>query len=340
MLNKAIIDLSAIRTNALSVKKLLPPKTKFCAVVKADAYGHGAAKVSNALYGLADCFAVALTEEAVALRYSAIDKDILVLNKALNGEDVYLAAKYDLILTVTCENDLIEYNRIAYKSRSVVRVHLKYNTGMNRHGVTGLAELKRILAIAKGCRFISIEGIYTHFAFPENDLVRKKASNEFLLANNLIKRYNNRAIAHASASGGILKGEFFDMVRVGIMLYGYKPFPTEKLSLVPAMRVFAPVTGERILKKGESALYGFKPSDRERRIALVRYGYADGLPRTETEELFNNRCMDVSAYVNLPKGIKMINVLADAEELAARYKTTVYEILTKAAFRTEKIYLS
>lgn len=340
MLNKAIIDLSAIRSNALSIKKLLPSKTKFCAVVKADAYGHGASKVANALYGLVDCFSVALIEEAVALRYSAIDKDILILNKALNANDVYLAAKQDLILTVTSENDLIEYNRIAAKLHTVIRVHLKYNTGMNRHGITGLAELRRILAIAKSCRFISIDGIYTHFALPENDLFRKKASNEFLLANNLVKRYNNRAIAHASASGGVIKGEFFDMVRVGIMLYGYTPFPSEKITLSPAMRVYAPVTGERVLKSGESALYGFKPSNGKQRVTIVRYGYADGLSRAETEELFNNRCMDVSAYVNLPKGIKMVNVLADAEALAARCGTSVYEVLTKAALRAEKIYLS
>ena len=86
MLNKAVIDLNVIRENALAVKRLLPKKTGFCAVVKADAYGHGAEKVANALYGIADCFAVALPEEGAALRLSGIDKDILVLTRVGNTD--------------------------------------------------------------------------------------------------------------------------------------------------------------------------------------------------------------------------------------------------------------
>lgn len=340
MLNKAIIDLNAIRQNALSVKKLLPEKTKFCAVVKADAYGHGAEKVANALYPIADCFSVALVEEAVALRLSGIDKVILVLNRPICKADAETIARYDLTATVYKTNDLIMLNEAASNYNTVVRVHVKINTGMNRQGVDGIEELERILETIDNCKCVAISGVYTHYACPENDSARKKATDKFLLANNLVKRYNNNVIAHASASGGMLKGEFFDMVRIGILLYGYKPFDTDRISVIPAMRIYAPVLGERSIKAGETALYGIKPAQKSENLSLIRYGYADGLPRTETDGLFNNRCMDVSAYIGVSRGTKFINVLSDAELLAESYGTISYEILTKAAIRAEKIYIN
>ena len=144
MLNKAIIDLNAIRQNALSVKKLLPQKTKLCAVVKADAYGHGAEKVANALYPIADCFAVALVEEAVALRLSGIDKEILVLNRPMGTTDADTIARYDLTATVYKVSDVIMLNEAAKKEDTAVRVHVKINTGMNRQGVDDSEKLKSL----------------------------------------------------------------------------------------------------------------------------------------------------------------------------------------------------
>lgn len=339
MLNKAIIDLNAIRQNALSVKKLLPRKTKFCAVVKANAYGHGAEKVANALYPIVDCFAVALVEEAVALRLSGIDKEILVLNSPIGTTDADAIARYDLTATVYKVGDVIMLNEAAKKEDTAVRVHVKINTGMNRQGVDDAEELKRILETIDKCGRVAINGVYTHYACPENDSMRKKATDKFLLANNLVKGYNSNVIVHASASGGMLMGEYFDMVRIGILLYGYKPFETDRISVIPAMRIYAPVTGERSIKTGEAVLYGSKPAQKPENLTLIRYGYADGLPRNEIYGIYNNRCMDVSAYTGVARGTKFINVLSDADRLAESYGTISYEILTKAAVRAEKIYI-
>lgn len=336
MLNKAVINTRIIRENALAVKSILPKGTRFCAVVKADAYGHGAEKVASALYGVADAFAVALAEEGAALSLSGIDKPILVLTRAL-PVDYSLAARYNLTLTATCVDDIVEMQRYFYRCGQRLVAHVKYDTGMRRQGVSNLAQLDRALLLASKNDGVKITGVYSHYAQPEKDSDRNKATDAFLLANNLVKGYNNKAIGHISASGGTLKGEFFDMVRVGILLYGYKPFPAN-VDVRPAMKIYAPVVGERTLKKGESALYGFCPSEKDTGFALARYGYADGLPRENVEGSFNNRCMDVSAYDGIKRGAKYVCVMDDADVLAAKYGTISYEILTKAAVRAERIY--
>ena len=368
MLNKAVINLSAIRENALAVKRLLPETTKFCAVVKADAYGHGAEKVSAALYNIVDSFAVALPEEGVALRRSGIDKDVLVLTRAQYG-DAETAARFGLTLTAAEFDDLALFNAVGEKTGAAIKTHIKFNTGMNRQGFSDLSEISAALKFCAGKKGVKIEGLYSHYARPENDVARKKATNLFLLAKRLVKGYNKNAMCHISASGGTLKGEFFDMVRIGILLYGYKPYKTDDITVRPAMKIFAPVICERTLAAGETALYGDCRAKKKTRFSLVRYGYADGLPRRSARGVFNNRCMDVTAYerggvlaeetfgdgccglfcrgVSEPckdnlgaenGGIKLFNVLPDADVLAGRYGTISYEILTKAAVRAEKIY--
>ena len=99
MLNVAEINLSFLKENAIKIKNTLPKTTKLCAVVKADGYGHGAVEVANAIYSIADCFAVAIIEEAIALRIGGIDKEILVLTEIF-GEDIEKGIEEDLIFTV------------------------------------------------------------------------------------------------------------------------------------------------------------------------------------------------------------------------------------------------
>lgn len=335
MLNKAIINTRIIRENAIAVKRLLPTGTRFCAVVKADAYGHGAERVAAAVYDVADCFAVALAEEGIRLRLSGIDKDVLVLSRATLS-DYAIAARYNLTLTATCIEDIEAMRRFCRRCGETLSVHIKYDTGMHRQGISDLSGLESALCLAENGG-VKIAGMYSHYAYPENDYERNKATYGFLLANNLVKGYNNKAVCHISASGGALKGEFFDMVRIGILLYGYKPFPA-KINVRPAMRIYAPVIGERVLSGGESALYGFCPTNKETRLSLVRYGYADGLPRENSEGLFNNRCMDVSAYTEIRDGKKFVCVMDDADVIATKCGTVSYEVLTKSAMRAEKIY--
>ena len=106
MFNKIIISLKAIKYNARLIKKQLKGGAKLCAVVKADAYGHGASKVSSALYNIADCFAVCTVEEGKALRLSGLDKDIFVLTP-VNSKDAILGIEHGLTLTATKKSDLV-----------------------------------------------------------------------------------------------------------------------------------------------------------------------------------------------------------------------------------------
>ena len=338
MLNKAVINLNELKHNALNIKNKLPKKVKFNAVVKADAYGHGAPAVANALYQIVDSFSVALVEEAITLRLSGIEKDILVLIPPMPC-DLERAVNYNLILTVASVADVQRIERECQRQNKKLKVHIKYNSGMNRLGVDGLQDLKQILDLISGCKFVCLDGLFSHFANPENKKALIATQNNFLLANNLVKGYNNKVISHISASGGFLRGKYADMVRIGILLYGYKPFESDRVKVNPIMKIYAPVIARRTLDQGQGVLYGDYKVTEQTDIALVRYGYADGLFRKEVLGQVNNRCMDISAVLGCGRG-DFACVMDDADMLAKKYGTISYEILTKSALRAEKIYLN
>ena len=337
MLNKAYIDLGVLKENALAVKGKLKKGQKFCAVVKADAYGHGACECANALYPVCDCFAVAIAEEGVNLRLSGIDKDILVLVEPFLC-DLPLAVHYGLTLTV-CRPEVVKMINAESKRQSKkTKVHIKVDTGMNRQGVKTDAQLCDLLRRVKACDGVVLDGVYSHFANPGDELARNTALNKFLLAKERVKGYNKKVTAHISASGGFLAGCKQDMVRIGLLLYGYKPYASDVIGVNPVMRVVAPVVDNRIVYKGERALYGDCRAIKDETLTLVRYGYADGLFRKKIDGQFNNRCMDLTA-VTLPNTGNEITVMDNADRLAREYGTISYEILCRAASRAEKIYI-
>ena len=305
MLNAAIIDLSAIKSNAEKIKKILPPKTRFCAVVKANAYGHGSEKVSSAIYGVADCFAVALAEEGVSLRLSGIDKEILVLNPLFKA-DAVIAARYNLTLAADNAKDLY-YAEAAGKSLGKkIFVHIKVNTGMNRGGASE-EELNKILDFADGAEYVKISGVFSHYGAPENDELFYGATERFIRAKRLVKSFDKNVIAH--------------------------------ISVTPAMKVYAPVTAARTVRRGETLMYGTKRLEEDSDVKIARYGYADGLLRQNIAGQFGARCMDLTAVKKTVGNGKFVPVMTDAEKLAKEYRTISYEILTKSALRAEKIYI-
>ncbi|MBQ9485442.1 MAG: alanine racemase [Clostridia bacterium] len=338
---KALINLKNLIYNAKAIRKKLPAGVKFCAVVKADAYGHGAEKVAGAIYLIADCFAVATAEEGAALRLSGIDKEILVLT-AVPRQDVPQAVNYGLTLTAGGICDLKAYEKVGKELGANVNVHLKFDTGMNRQGFKDLEQLKAAFDFCEKSTVLSAVGLYSHFACPENESLRQAAAKKFSLAKKVAERYNNKErkiVCHISASGGFIAGEYCDMVRIGILLYGYKPFPTDAIRVKPVMSVYAPVITQKTIKRGECALYGEKRAEKDTEVSLIRYGYADGLFRKEISGQFNNRCMDATAATGVKKGAKRAAVMTDANALAEKYGTISYEILVKCALRAEKIYL-
>ncbi len=355
MLNVAKIDLSAIRENANKIKAILPKNTAFCAVVKADAYGHGAERVSETLHGIADCFAVAITEEGTRLRRAGITEDILVFNPVSLG-DYFVAAEHRLTVCVGGVSEILSAERAGRSLGLPVKTHLKINTGMNRGGAEE-KDFKKILSLYTRCGCTKLCGVFSHYGAPENDELFLRATEKFRQAVKKVKSFDKNVTAHISASGGFIRGAYFDMVRIGILLYGYKPFKSDALTVRPAMKIFAPVIYERDVCAGETLLYGTERLSENARARIIRYGYADGLPREKTAFDIAARCMDVSAekvFDNVPRGgennacgkrdkkkagKRLVKVLDNAEVLAEKYNTISYEILTKSAARAEKIYI-
>ena len=338
MLNKAYINLNILKQNVKNIKAKLSPMVKFCAVVKADGYGHGAEEIASAIYTECDCYAVAIVQEGVKLRQSGIDKDILVLTPPFET-DIKDAVLYDLTLSVDNNKILSKIERECKKQLKRIKLHIKYNTGMNRLGVDSLCELDNIAKRISGSKYLILDGLFSHLASPENKKSTKTIQNKFLLANNLIKGYNNNATCHLSASGGFLSKIPSDMVRIGILMYGYMPFPSDFVKVKPIMKVYAPLVKERDLKKGDNCLYGKSQLVSKKRLYLVRFGYADGLPRQKVKGQFNNRCMDITAIENAKITKKGVLIMGNADMVAKKYNTISYEVLTKCAIRSQKIYI-
>ncbi len=337
MKNLCVINLNTLKNNAKKIKRLLPKTTLFNAVVKADGYGHGIQAVALALYQIVDSYSVAIVEEGVALRNCGIDKDILILIP-IDCSEIKRALNHNLVMGVDSLPLIEKINAVAKSLKVKARLHIKFNSGMNRLGVDTLEELTAILKRAKQLKWVKIEGLYSHYGEPSDKNMLKTATDKFLLAKNAVKVYNNKAICHISASGGFVAGQYFDMVRIGILLYGYLPYATDKIKVKPIMKVYSRLVKTRVLSKGQTALYGKVTAKTQTKISLVRLGYADGLFRAKIRGQFNNRCMDITAIKGHIKNSKVL-IFDNAQSLAKEYKTIPYEILVKAPIRADKKYI-
>ena len=208
----SIVNLRAVRGNALKIKKLAGG-ANFYAVVKADAYGHGAEEVSRYIEDVADGFCVAITEEGIALRVAGVSKPVLVLTPPLDGYDVSRARAYNLTLTVNSVNTAALVGGAP--------CHIKVNTGMNRLG----CDIHTLPDVLKALPRESVLGVYSHLYAPDNVAASASQLEIFRHAERMVKAVNPQAVAHISASGGLLRGGKYlaDGVRCGILLYGYAP---------------------------------------------------------------------------------------------------------------------
>lgn len=340
---RAEIRLKTIRDNA----ELFKRKTgvKLCAVVKANAYGHGAEEVAYALCGVADCFAVSLAEEGLAIRAAACGKDVLVLTPPVNGEQAFAIASGGLVGSVSDLQTAELFVRTCRKYRLRASVHLKVNTGMNRYGmsVSALCDVCRYL---RGEPSVRVTGIYSHLYSPES---AKAQREEFLKAEGLCRRYFPDVCAHLSATYGSMQGKSyaFDMVRVGIGLYGYLPDGAEEFAgafpVKKAMTIYAQAMGNRVYHGG-GAGYGKRSGLTEgEEFSLLRVGYADGFLRRRengmTGENVNALCMDACLQKGAKKRGEWICVLSDADEVAKKTGTIPYEVLCAATRRAEFVYV-
>ncbi len=336
------------------------------AVVKADAYGHGAVRVSRAaLKGEADCLGVALPEEGAELRESGIDSPIHVLSEPF-PESISLLLEYDLIPTVYSRNFLIQLSQEAQKEDRKARVHLKVDTGMNRVGVN-FKEAPSFIEEVLKTPHVALEGIFTHFASaddPSSNFTQIQIER-FKGVIKRVKKIKKDIIFHAANSAAVIlfPSSHFDMVRVGISIYGLHPSPAThgKISLIPALSWKAKIAYLKEVNRGEGISYGHTfYTEKKSLIATLPLGYADGFNRKLSNRAHvlvkGKRCrvvgtvcmdqfmVDVTDVNRVKEGDEVVIIGKQGEEeitateVASWLETINYEVVCSISRRVPRVY--
>ncbi len=286
------VDTKAIEKNSRALKNFIGKDCLLMAVVKADGYGHGSETVAKAaLIGGADSLGVATLEEGIQLRNAGFKCQILILGNLINSEELYSSFSWDLIPTISGIREAIICNNIAENKNKKFPIHLKIDTGMVRLGCD-CSQVEELICKIDCLENISLEGIYSHLAIADRDLENNTQLsftqiqlNRFEKVLKSLSKRKKLLCRHLANSAGTLSDSrlHFDMVRVGLSLYGYFPvndFESD-LKLNPALKVKARVTLVRDVGKGIGVGYGhcFK-TQRESKLAVVAIGYADGVSRS------------------------------------------------------------
>jgi alanine racemase len=289
----AEIDLMALRHNVTTLRHFVAP-AQLCGVVKANGYGHGALFAARALLdaGVAG-LAVAIVDEGVELRDGGITEPILLLAEA-PAESLADALEANLTLTVGSLDGAHDAVTAAQEAGGLTPVHVKVDTGMHRMGVV-LDDLGAVLDVLHASPNIVIEGMYSHFAVADSDLVEDReycetqmARFEKALAIAADKGINPPLTHLANSAAAIaLPAARRSMVRVGLAAYGYLPHPSMEALLAeqgfrlrPALSLHARVTAIRQLDAGDRPSYGRRRAlPQAATVATVPFGYADGYPR-------------------------------------------------------------
>ena len=284
----AWIDLGAIRNNFLSVTDRLMPGMMKCAVIKADAYGHGAVETARELQDIADYFAAATPEEALLLRKEGIRKPVLVLG--LVGKQRYEEMiREEIRIPAASLIHVKEMSEAAERAGRPCYVHFKIDTGMGRIGFP--ADESSIDQIAEAAFLPGIvpEGIFTHLAtadMADHSAAKKQAETFLQMTDALRARGVCIPVVHYANSAASILFDTSDsgMVRVGISMYGLLPSEEADFSdapVRPALSLLSEICFVKTVPEGTPIGYGATfVTGRRSRIATVSCGYADGYPRT------------------------------------------------------------
>ena len=366
----AKVDLDAIKHNLTVTKKALKDNMKLAAVVKADGYGHGSVPVSLYIKDIVDFFCVATLEEGINLRYHGITKPILIL-ACIPRESYKESIVFDIRESVFTLDQAKRINDEAGELGKKISIHIAIDTGMNRIGFKPTKESADIIKEISEMENIDIEGIFTHFhSADESDLTSAKEQESlFIQFLDLLKSMGIKpAIVHASNSAAIVNGigTDFDMVRLGITMYGVAPSNEVNLAdfdYRPALSIYSTITYIKRIKAGECVSYGatFK-AEKDMDIATISFGYADGYPRDLSNKgyvlingvkcnIIGRICMDqtivdVSDVPNVNKGDTVVILGKSAgnsitvDELTKDSNTFSYEFICGINKRVPRLYYS
>lgn len=366
----AQISLSALEQNYLTIKSHLGSGSQLMAVVKADAYGHGALRCARALESInADWFGVALIEEGIALRQANITRPILCLGGFWRGQgDDALA--HDLTPVIFRLDAAEELNARAKEAGRTAKFHLKVDTGMGRLGVS-LAELAAFAQALKRFNQLALDGLMTHFADADGNETEYTALQ--------IERFNQaKAILrelgfsptwrHLANSAGLhaYPRAQENLARAGATLYGLTrdvlAHHAEPFTLQPVMSLHSTIIHLKTVPAGVSLGYGRSfTTARESRIATLAIGYADGYRRALSNVgrvivrgslapivgrvSMDLTIIDVTEIPNVMLGDEVVllgrqtGLRIDAEDLAKQTGTISYEIVTGVSSRVPRVYV-
>lgn len=377
---RAEIDLSKLAFNVEQIRRHIHGeyprrKIKICGVVKANAYGHGIEPVSKKLVELGiDFLGVANYDEAIKLRKDIPDTPILVFGTLIHSKlepakYVSILHKHNLTATVASFDTAKFINDYSKRFKNKFKIHIEVDTGMRRIGLDYRRAYRNILRIA-ALKNLELEGIFTHFASSEekNKSFSRLQLNRFnKLLVDLKKAGIEFPIIHAANSGAVLdlKDSYFNMVRPGLLLYGYYPGSgvKNKIDLKPIMNLKSKVTFIKKIEEGESVSYNRKFFAKKAEfIGSVPIGYGDGYWRRLTnrsrvligKKLYRQAgavtmdwiMVELGSRYNIKIGDDVLLMGEDcgvnlgADMIAKMCGTIPYEILCAVADRVERVYLN
>ncbi|MFQ5435333.1 MAG: alanine racemase [Anaerolineae bacterium] len=362
----AEINLDRISENYRAIATAVAPATVM-PILKANAYGHGLVEIARHVVALgAPYLGVAFLEEGILLRQAGITAPILVLGGIL-GNQVPTFLKYDLTLTASSIEKLMQVEEAAAAMGVTGKVHLKIDTGMERIGVHYYSA-ESLLETAVRCRHCQVEGIYSHFANADAaGLTSAKLQLERF--NEVLALYDKHGwprppLRHMANSGGILQlpGSHFDMVRAGILLYGVYPSAevSRTIQVAPALAWKSRVVYFKVVQPGHPVSYGSTwQTDHMVRVVTIPVGYGDGyfrymsgkakvIIRGQKYPVVGRICMDQmmvniewnSAYNDDEVALigEMDGKMIRCEDLAEWAGTIPYEVLTNINTRVPRRY--
>lgn len=365
----AEINMDALKENIINIRKKTDPRAMIMAVVKADAYGHGAVNVAKFLLkNGADRLAVADLDEALELRRAGIDAEILILGASFE-EDCEKLVKYNVTPAVFSADFAKKLSEEAKKQKKQAKIHIKIDTGMSRIGfVSGVnddAVTDEIIEISR-LPNIYTEGIFSHFATSDekDSAYTKKQFSQFLNICNLLKDKGLEIpIRHIANSAAIMMypETHLDMVRAGIILYGFYPSEEVNKNNLKLRRVMTLKSRITLIKeiKDRGVSYGKTYIAHENtKVATVPVGYADGFTRLlnnkakiiakgKTVNVIGRICMDqcmidVTNVHNINTGDEVIifgEDIVTADDIAKTLGTINYEIVCMVSRRIPRIYI-
>ena len=359
---QVIYNLTALQHNVSVFKHQLPFGTKVLAMVKAQSYGAGLEKIAAHLQKIGVHYlGVAYADEGVELRKSGIHLPILVMNPDKDGFEaciefnlqpaVYSFQQLEDLISVLIANSIVGFP-----------VHLKFDTGMHRLGFEP-DDLNALLEIIEAQPEIYIAGAYSHLADADN--FRDKRFTEWQIVrfrevvNKLKKRLSNPILTHLLNSEGVafFTHQAFDMVRLGIGMYGISANPRLSKQLLPVLQWKSEISQVKFIKKGESVGYSRTfTADKKMQIAIVPVGYADGFRRSLSNgkggvfiggkfcPTIGRVCMDMimvdvsEMAVKEGDEVEIIGANQTLEHFAKKMDTIPYEVMTSISRRVHRSY--